>query len=276
MSSNDLPSRMDLLLRQALSVVTDVQQLKVLTLFTQKLAGAAWQAWLGHREPKDNSQTHEFIVLGNALQIAEHQGLDLSQKRIACAFALCHDCFPIQRIMEQDQRLADEHEQALVAQEINQQRLQHMHGGADKARELLTNLASGPNPDCLAISPQEIERCCALIAIHDAWKLSPPQPIPSHDALALCCFEADVLWPLHPLGVQADLERALANGKEVELFLPQVWNDQAHQNQLTLKLARSGWSHLPEADFVHSHVLFRTQKGYSLYKMWSDFWHLDV
>ena len=68
-------------------------------------------------------------------------------------------------------------------------------------------------PSC----PRVRDRCAAIIAGHDYWKLGKPHP-PAEDREALVCFEADALWPLHPLGVLADLERS---GKDVND--PQEW-----------------------------------------------------
>ena len=111
------------------------------------------------------------------------------------------------------------------------------------------------------------DRCAAIIAGHDYWKLGKPHP-PAEDREALVCFEADALWPLHPLGVLADLERS---GKDVND--PEEWRKQIGQNLRTLREYRANWQGTDEV-FQDADTIFRTAEGHRLYREWAGLWGL--
>jgi hypothetical protein len=120
-------------------------------------------------------------------------------------------------------------------------------------------------PEVPLFSEEEIERCAALIAVHDDWKLSRPGPATA-DRLGLCCLEGDALYPLHPVGVAADLERPGAKGHTS----PEPWREQVGHSLQTLREYRC--SVAPEQDFAGPEAIFRTREGYRLYANWLAFW----
>jgi hypothetical protein len=54
------------------------------------------------------------------------------------------------------------------------------------------------------------------------------------DRLAVVCLEADALWPLHPLGVLADLERPDNEGAITDPSDPEKWKRQIRNSLNTL------------------------------------------
>ncbi len=159
-------------------------------------SSAGWAGGL----PEDNRVEHEFVVFGAAMRIAEAERLSLSGKLVVVCATFLHDTYPIARITEtairecltKDPQLA-----AALLEKKARQRIEHMQGGAQNAALLLSELEHPDRPGTPIVSGEVRDRCAAIIAGHDYWKLGKPHP-PAEDREALVCFEADALWPLHP------------------------------------------------------------------------------
>jgi len=271
-----LPARFDSMLAQALLLVKDDAHRDDLCAVACAVAGAAWQRWLSARTAEDNRQEHEWVVFANVMRIAEDESLSLSDKRVATAFTFTHDSFFIPRVTEQQIREATTPElKARLEQEKERQRLRHMKVGAANADSLLRELKDPRAPEKLLFTPGEIARCVALVAGHDLWKMPVPEPPPTHDRLALACVEGDALWPLHPLGVLADLERPNGEGVSKDFSDPEKWRAQLLQSCQTLVEFRPKWKEIPEGDFVDGESIFRTPEGARLYHEWRGRWNLD-
>jgi hypothetical protein len=275
---NDLPARFEAMLEHGLDAVNNGGgERDELRLVARKIATAVWQHWLAWRLPEDNRPEHEWVVFTNVMIIAEDEFRGeklqdrLSLKRIATAFAFTHDTFFIPRITEAmiEAEKDPERKKALL-KEKKAQRDRHMEGGAKNAVFILKGLKH-PNTNAELLSEREIDACEAIIKNHDRWKLDPPQPPPSDDRLAVACLEADALWPLHPLGVLADLERPEAKDN---LFAPSDWRKELERSLRTLQEYRSKWTGINPKDFCDKESIFRTEASYSLYLKWLEFWHL--
>jgi hypothetical protein len=260
-----LPERLSTMLEDALVRIADSGEREAVGQAARSIAAVAWTRWLSERPRSDNRPEHEFIVFDNMLRIAESEALPLFEKRIATAFCFLHDTCFIPRIMEGDvlrlresgaMREADE----LDARRIDQ-RTAHMRGSARNAEDALNGL----------LKPDEIDRCVALVAKHDCWKLGEPWPC-GDDQLAVVCFESDALWPLHPLGVLAALELSSANGNFRDSGNPAVWQAQARESLDTLVHFRRNWEGLPDEGFRDDASLFRTREGHRLSLVWKEFW----
>lgn len=271
-----LPSRFNTMLKQALLAVSDPHQRENLCTVACVVSSATWQHWQAWRLPEDNRQEHEWVVFANVIKIAESEGLSFPEKRIATAFSFLHDTGFIKRIMESEIRKLEEKGRQEEAEKMREkkkkQRIHHMEEGAKNA-EFLLNRLKAPGSAKLLLPEDEIQHCIDLIAEHDSWKMDPPKPPPTSDRLALTCLEGDVLWPLHPLGVLADLERANANGKSRDLFEPLKWREQLQQNLNTLVEFRTKWN-LPDSDFIDQESIFRTEEGHRLFTEWKKLWNL--
>lgn len=125
-----------------------------------------------------------------------------------CAVALLHDLGEIQRVTELDVREARERgdfaEAERLAAKRARQRPEHMIASAELAHEIL----SIPK---LAIPARVRDRAVEHIGLHDMVKLGVPFP-PRSDWAAVCCVEADLLWPVSPEGPAADLRRRGVEG----------------------------------------------------------------
>jgi hypothetical protein len=240
------------------------------------VSSAAWRFWLAQRPPEDNRQEHEWVVFANAMKIAEAERLTLSEKRVATAFSFLHDTFFIHRIMEQRLREATEEEKQRLEEEKEKQRRQHMERGAKNTEFLLSQLRHPNVPADLLFTPGEITRCVKIVNEHDMWKLPNPFPPPSHDRLAVTCLEADALWPLHPLGVLADLERPDENGLTKDFNNPSVWHRQLEESNQTLVRFRPKWKDIPRDEFIDGQSIFRTKEGHRLYTDWLLRWNLTA
>ena len=100
---------------------------------------------------------------------------------------------------------------AALREKKARQRIEHMEGGARNAALLLRELAH-PIVGEPIVAGEVRERCAAIIAAPRLLEARQTSPAGS-DREALVCFEADALWPLHPLGVLADLERPGEDGE---------------------------------------------------------------
>ncbi len=253
-----IPPALGLLLESALAPIADPAERAALRELSSILVPAAWQKWLAARPVEDNRSEHEFIVLQFTLKIAEAERLSLAEKRIALAVVFLHDTHFIPRITEAHVAAASPAERADMERRKREQRETHMRGGADNARSLLGPLG--------IFSPAEIDRIAEIIAHHDDWKLGRPHPSGS-DRLAVVCLEGDSLWPLHPLGVQADLERANADVAD-----PAAWQKQLRRNIETLHVYRKNW-HGSAERFPDDVSIFRTAEGHRLYQSFRTLWN---
>jgi hypothetical protein len=273
-SLSDLPARFNTMLERALLPVREEHR-DELCVVACVVSSAAWRFWHSWRKAEDNRQEHEWVVFANVMRIAEAENLTLPEKRIATGFAFTHDTFFIPRIMEQRVRDAATPElKSQLEKEKEEQRLQHMQGGARNAEFLLTQLRDPDSPIDLLFRPDEIAKCVKIVSEHDLWKLRNPSPPPSSDRLSVACLEADALWPLHPLGVLADLERPNEKGETKDFADPAAWYKQLQESNRTLTEFRSKWKDIPPSDFVDSESIFRTKEGHRLYNEWLQRWNL--
>ena len=274
-----LPPRYNLMLEHALDAVGDEQEREELATVACVLSSATWQHWQAWRSHEDNGRRHEWIVFANVMKIAESEKLTLEEKRIATAFCFTHDSFFIKRIMENDivkkraqGRDAEADEMELLKAE---QRNQHMQGGAKDAAFLLSRLRHPTKTTMPLFSQAEIDKCVDIIAIHDKWKLDTPAPPPTNDRLAVACVEGDALWPLHPIGVLADIERP-TQGITKDFSEASEWRHKLQQNLRTLLGYQTKWikQGIAKEDFRDDDSIFRTKEGHRLYSEWRNLWAL--
>ena len=201
------------------------------------------------------------------MRIAEAERLPLDDRLAVVCATFLHDTHPIQRITERMVRDAELADPALAAElklRKSAQRTHHMQMGARNAGDLLREVP--------LVSTAVRERCRSIVASHDCWKLGQPHP-PSSDRAALVCFESDALWPLHPLGVLADLERPGDNGAARDVNDPAEWQRQVRNNLRTLHEYRANWAGSNEL-FQDAGTIFRTVEGHRLYREWAGMWGL--
>lgn len=276
-----LPPRFNTMLEQGLLVVEDNTQREDLCEVACVVSSAAWERWLSLRKPEDNRQEHEWVVFANVMKIAEAEDLSLSDRRIATAFCFLHDTCFIKRIMEEDIRKLERDGKTEEAEKMRtrkkNERTEHMKGGAENTGNLLKELKyPSPQTDAKSLfSGPEIERCVDIVSRHDLWKVDPPEPPPTRDRLRLACLEGDVLWPMHPLGVLADLERPNEKGEAKDFSDPAIWHTQLQQSNKTLVEFRSKWKGIPASAFIDSESVFRTREGWRLYNAWRKRWSLQ-
>jgi hypothetical protein len=263
------------MLGRGLNRVHDPVERAALRPVVDAIAGAAFERWLSKRTADDNRVEHEFVVFGAAMRISEAGRLPLSGKLVVVCVAFLHDTYPIRRITETAIREAMKKDAALAArlrEEKARQRIEHMEGSARNAGLLLRALEHPDRPGEPIVSGEVRQRCAAIIAAHDYWKLGKPHPAAS-DPEALVCFEADALWPLHPLGVLADLERPGESGEPKDVNDPGEWRKQIRHNLETLREYRKNWAATDEV-FVDADSIFRTAEGHRLYREWAGLWGL--
>jgi hypothetical protein len=276
-----LPPRFNTMLEQGLLVVEDKAQREDLCEVACVVSSAAWERWLSLRKPEDNRQEHEWVVFANVMKIAEAEELSLSDRRIATAFCFLHDTCFIKRIMEEEIRKLEREGKTEEAEKMRarkkNERTEHMKGGADNTGNALNELKYlSPKTDAKALfSRPEIKRCVDIVSGHDLWKVDPPEPPPTCDRLRLACLEGDVLWPMHPLGVLADLERPNEQGETKDFSDPAIWHTQLQQSNKTLVEFRSKWKGIPASAFIDSESIFRTGEGWRLYNEWRTRWSLQ-
>jgi hypothetical protein len=239
------------------------------------IAEAAYDRWIRDRTSADNRAEHEFIVFYAAMRIAEAERLPLEDKLAAAAFCFLHDTYTIRRVTEAAIREAAARDASLAAEmerEKDRQRREHMAGGARNAEALLRELRHPERPGEPIVSDAVRARTVEIIAKHDCWKLGEPHP-PGADRLAVVCFEADALYPLHPIGVLADLERPDESGCPKDLNDPAEWRKQLAHSLGTLRKYRANWAGLAET-FQDEESIFRTAEGYRLYREWLGLWNV--
>jgi len=285
-----LPARFNTMLEQALRVVKQDDQRDELCVVACVVSSVTWRYWQAWRLPEDNRQEHEWVVFANVMKIAESEALSLSDKRVATAFAFTHDSFFIPRIMEawiitleekaarvkqtDPQRALELGRQATqLRDEKEQQRAKHMESGARNAEFLLNQLKHPTRSVDLLFTPEEVSRCRHLVGKHDLWKTGEPHP-PGSDRLAVVCLEGDALWPLHPLGVLADLERPDEKRETSDFSDPAKWRKQLQESLRSLLEYRANWNGMPDENFIDEKSIFRTKEGHRLYSKWREFWNL--
>jgi hypothetical protein len=270
-----LPRQLQAMLVNGLATVADPTERGVLRPVVDAIATATFQRWLSGRTAEDNRVEHEFVVFGAAMRIAEAERLPLSGKLVVACFTFLHDTYPIQRITERTIREAMTKSPELASQlsrKKARQRVEHMEGGARNASLLLRELPHPLRPGEPIVAGDVRDRCASIIAGHDFWKLGKPHP-PAADREALVCFEADALWPLHPLGVLADLERPGESGDPRDCNDPAEWRRQVRNNLETLREYRANWEGTDEV-FQDPYFIFRTAEGHRLYREWAGLWGL--
>ncbi len=281
-----LPPAFQTMLISALNLVKEEDERQELCELACAVSNRSWQDWIADRKPEDNRKEHEWIVFLNLMRIAQCEKLSLSEKRIATAFAFTHDSYFIKRIMEatieeikedakrlleinpeQSLQLMDKAEK--LEKDKADQRNQHMNKGAENARILLDDL-TGFETDRKLMALEEIDRCCEIIRNHDKWKTRVPYPLGS-DKLAVVCVEADALWPMHPLGVLADIERPDENGNTLDPDDPNSWRQKVDESLGTLLRYQQNWYGLGES-FKDADSIFRTPEGFRIFNQWREFW----
>lgn len=272
------PSTFKTMLEEGLLVVEDQKQQMDLCEVACIVSTAAWEEWLSSREPEDNRQEHEWVVFANVMKIAEAEDLSISDRRIATAFSFLHDTCFIKRIMEEEIRKLEREGKPEEADELRSKkksaRHDHMRGGAKNTENVLPtlNYSSSQAPSQPLFGKKAIKRCVNIVALHDAWKVDPPEPPPTRDRLRLTCLEGDVLWPLHPLGVLADIERPNDQGETKDFSDPAIWHAQLNQSKNTIQEFRAKWKGIPASAFIDTETIFRTQEGWRLYHEWRNRW----
>jgi len=258
------------MLDTALLAVKDGAEREDLRFVAGVIADTAWQRWLSSRPPEDNRPEHEWVVFANIMKIAEAERLTLSDRRIATAFAFTHDSDPIPRITEAQIRAADGERKQRLEEAKKNQRIAHMERGAANAREILAELKDPRHAGAPLLKDEEIVRCADIVAGHDRWKLDEPHPLGT-DPLAVVCLEGDALWPLHPIGVLADLERPDPLRDACD---PAAWRDALTHSLKTLRKHRANWNGLKDEPFKDDESIFRTEEGHRLYLQWRKLWGL--
>ncbi|MEZ6139969.1 MAG: hypothetical protein R3B84_05300 [Zavarzinella sp.] len=240
--------------------------------FAKTLYQAAYQFRFQYRTADDNRLEHELIVLENAIRIGLKVGANLESPtprtvgdfQVLIISALLHDLRFIRRITEQDLRYVKEHgsdsEYQKLVMERSQQRLSHMRGSAADAKIVLKTLA-------YPLEQQVIRQSIGYIHLHDLWKTGVPYPLAS-DGLAVCFFEADALWPLHPhYGPLADLERQGIPAPDFDQL-----RQQAIENyHLQLCAGRKLFEHTAE-QFQDDKTIIRTSEGQRILREYCTYW----
>ena len=143
-----------------------------------------------------------------------------------------------------------------------------MEGGARNADLLLRELAHPSAPESRRDrSARALRRHYCPSRLLEARQAAPA----GGDREALVCFEADALWPLHPLGVLADLERPGEDGEPKDVNDPAEWRGQVRNNLQTLREYRANWQGTDEP-FQDADSIFRTAEGHRLYREWAGLW----
>ena len=259
--------------RRGLDLVKDPAERAELRAVVDSVAEKSFERWLSRRTADDNRVEHEFVVFGAAMRIAEAERLSLSGKLVVICATFLHDTFPIQRITERAIREAEARDRESSDQTCGRRRRVNASSTWKAARAMPISCSANCHPTSGRFVSAEVrDRCAAIIASHDYWKLGRPHPAGS-DREALVCFEADALWPLHPLGVLADLERPGEDGEPKDVNDPAEWRRQVHNNLQTLREYRVNWQGTDEV-FQDAESIFRTAEGHRLYREWAGLWGL--
>ena len=276
--ASEVPVRYKLMLDDVLSTVRCREFREELGIVASAVSQVAWREWLETCGPEDNRQEHEWVVFANVMRIAEKENLNLAERRIAAAFAFTHDSYRIKdRKMEVDRPTADDKAK---------QRREHMDCGADITQRVLPTLLRPGGANRRLFDDADVKRCVDIVREHDSWKLDPPKPFPTGDTLAVVCLEGDALWPLHPIGVLADIERANTKlvtdenmlGAVGSFVSPWAWEAKLKDSLATLTRSyRPAWektAKIPKSDFKDGESIFRTEEGFRLYREWRNRWNV--
>ena len=287
-----LPIRIARIVQTTFDVVPDPGDREQLRAWADAIARVAWERWLSERPIEDNRPDHEFIVLDNAIKIGVDERLDIEHLKLVTAFALLHDTHIIPRVTETSVRrvvaeadAARERGALDEAAELDarveslrrakdEQRHVHMAGGVRNARLALSLIADSSSDPSLRLADSHVEKLLDIIGHHDLWKLKEPWPRLADGRVALVCLEADALYPLHPIGVAADLDRPDENGAFCDPHDPARWRSQLKSSLKTLHEYRANWQDLADEAFQDGESIFRTPKGYALYCAWREFWKI--
>jgi hypothetical protein len=238
---------------------------------SREIAVAAWEAGLKNVELWNNHEAHEFRVWRQTVRIAWASGHDgnpairltFNDLLILCVCCFFHDLYAVRRVAEEAIEQASEEDKVLKNAQKILLRLEHMAGGAKKAKEVLIG-----RPDL--ISPADLRRAVGLIAMHDMCKVGCPWPLIS-DSLAVYFFEGDVLWPLDPeFGPLADLQRKGVMEPDWATL-----REQAESNLKTQLL------HYPKASFdsvmeeFRGGTLMRTAEGARILAEHLRYWQIE-
>jgi hypothetical protein len=284
-----LPSRFQIMLDHGLRFVQQADEREELCMVACAVSNASWRFWQAWRPPEDNRQEHEWIVFANIMKIGEGQ-LETREKRIATAFAFVHDSFPIKRVMKieidrreeeakkikksnpERARQLQEEAQKLRDEDI-QTRVLHMTGGAQNAEFALGQLGDPSCSDSLLLEPNEMAVLKDIIEKHDAWKIGESYPA-SDEPLALVCVEADLLWPLHPIGVLADVERPDRDGNPTDFNDTKDWKKKLDSSLRTIFKYTDMWRKIPGEAAKYGDNTMRTAKGEEILTEWRSLWHI--
>ena len=211
-----------------------------------------------------NPIEHHLTVLQHALEIAKVEGFTALEIKQAAALALLHDIAPTKKITTQMVEEADQGKKSEFDRLRKEYRKEHMKEGAMKARVRMQEVNEILGYE--ALTPEDIDVICNIIAIHD--NPSNKIPISKDSRLAVAQREADRLWMLTELGIDTDLWRS---GKDItSVFLRQ---EQVEWNINAFKKERNIYDENQE-DFCNNETFFRTQGGYKIYCRWCEYWEL--
>jgi len=114
------------------------------------------------------------------------------------------------------------------------------------------------------LSPEDIDVICDVIAIHD--NPSNKIPIPKDNRLAVVQREADRLWMITRLGIEADLRRSGKDVTNLSLQEEQVkWNINGFKKERKIYDAN-------QEDFCDNDTFFRSQGGYNIFFRCCEYW----
>ena len=266
-STTTLPVRLASQVELGLGFVSAPRERDELRAVVYPTAERVYERYLSKRTPDDNTPGHEFVVFLDAMLIAEAERFSLSERIVVADFCFLHDTYAFRRrtegMIRDALRKGNTALAAAMRAENENGRREHMAGGARITDEILRELQ---RPDDLR------ERTVSIVARHDCWKLGEPHPLGA-DRVACVCFEADTLYPLHPIGVLADLERPDEDGAYKDITAPCEWRHQIEHSVTTLRKYRANWARLDE-QFQDDQTIFRTAEGFRLYRAWCEFWGL--
>lgn len=234
--------------------------------FAKKTHKLAWRHCLYRRlcNASDNHYLHEVIVLGSGCRIRRE--LSIEDQRIGILVDVLHDIRAMIRsgVTELDIAEAEGRSQERIKKRRIDSRYEHMNGSADDAKQIGTKLRALYGDEF--VSGQELNRAVELIAKHDLIKTGQPYP-GATDWLAVCCYEADLLWTIHPVGLVADINRGR------NMFAPDQWQTQLDHNIKQFKRWRVELEKSPDAgEFIDEETVFRTSEGHAIYIEWLQYW----
>ena len=239
---------------------------------SREIAAVASEVGLKNVEPWNNHKAHEFRVWCQTARIAWASGRDLnpairltfSELIILCVCCFFHDLYAVRRVVEETIEHASAEDKILKKAQKILIRLEHMIGGAKKARAVLIG-----RPDL--ISSVDLRRAVGLIAMHDLCKVGCPWPLIS-DFLALYFFEGDVLWPLDPeFGPLADLQRKGIMEPDWGMLRKQA---ESNLNTQLLSYPKTSFDGVMEE--FRGGTLMRTAEGAKILAEYLRYWKIEA